>query len=77
MNLRLMRWRAAPDVDVSAMSRMRCLLLGAGTLGCVVARALQAWGVRNITLVDSSRVSYSNPVRQSLYCFEDCLAGGK
>lgn len=37
----------------------------------------QAWGVRNITLVDSARVSFSNPVRQPLFVFEDCLNGGK
>lgn len=47
-----------------------------GTLGCAVARTLLGWGVRNITFVDSSRVSYSNPVRQSLYEFEDCKGGG-
>ena len=47
-----------------------------GTLGCAVARTLLGWGVRCITLVDGSRVSYSNPVRQSLYEFQDCQAGG-
>ncbi|RZK61081.1 MAG: hypothetical protein EOO85_33865, partial [Pedobacter sp.] len=47
-----------------------------GTLGCAVARTLLGWGVRHITFLDSSRVSYSNPVRQSLYEFEDCLNGG-
>jgi len=41
-----------------------------------VARTLLGWGIRNITLLDSSRVSYSNPVRQSLYEFADCLGGG-
>jgi len=33
--------------------------------------------VRHITLVDSSRVSFSNPVRQPLFDFDDCLEGGK
>ena len=37
----------------------------------------QGWGVRTITLVDSARVSFSNPVRQPLFDFEDCLNGGK
>lgn len=37
----------------------------------------QAWGVRKITLVDSSTVSFSNPVRQPLFEFTDSLDGGK
>ena len=35
------------------------------------------WGVRNITMLDSGKVSYSNPVRQSLFTFKDCLEGGR
>ena len=54
------------------LQQTRCLLLGAGTLGCAVARALLGWGVRHITLVDNGRVSYSNPARQCLFEFEDC-----
>ncbi len=49
----------------------------AGTLGCAVARVLLGWGVRAITFLDSGRVAFSNPVRQSLYEFADCLDGGK
>lgn len=37
----------------------------------------QAWGVRTVTFVDNGKVSYSNPVRQTLFNFEDCLNGGK
>ena len=37
----------------------------------------QGWGVRHITLLDNSTVSYSNPVRQSLFQFQDCINGGK
>jgi len=33
--------------------------------------------VRTITFVDSAKVSFSNPVRQPLFEFEDCLGGGK
>ncbi|XP_078728562.1 ubiquitin-like modifier-activating enzyme ATG7 [Lampetra fluviatilis] len=77
LNLKLMRWRLVPSLDLEAVSTARCLLLGAGTLGCNVARTLLGWGVRHITFVDNARVSYSNPVRQTLYEFEDCLGGGR
>eukprot|EP00062_Callorhinchus_milii_P025153 gi/632985826/ref/XP_007909899.1/ PREDICTED: ubiquitin-like modifier-activating enzyme ATG7 [Callorhinchus milii] len=77
LNLKLMRWRLVPTLDLERVSTARCLMLGAGTLGCNVARTLLGWGVRQITFVDNARVSYSNPVRQSLFEFEDCLDGGK
>ena len=77
LNLKLMRWRLLPDLDTDLIFSTRCLLLGAGTLGCNVARCLLGWGVRNITFVDNGRVSYSNPVRQSLFEFADCADGGK
>ena len=32
--------------------------------------------MRKITFVDNGVVSFSNPVRQPLFNFEDCLAGG-
>ena len=75
LNLRLMRWRAAPALDLGAISKSRFLLLGAGTLGCAVARTLLGWGVTDITFVDSGVVSYSNPPRQSLYEHADCFGG--
>ncbi|KAG8894439.1 Autophagy protein 7, partial [Tulasnella sp. 403] len=77
LNLKLMRWRILPELDLEKVSALKCLLLGAGTLGCYVARTLMGWGVRKITFVDSARVSFSNPVRQPLFEFEDCLEGGK
>lgn len=77
LNLKLMRWRLLPALDAPKLAATRCLLLGAGTLGCGVARCLLGWGVRTITLVDNGKVALSNPVRQSLFEYADCLDGGK
>ncbi|GAA5841415.1 hypothetical protein JCM3766R1_004076 [Sporobolomyces carnicolor] len=77
LNLQLMRWRILPELDLDKVKHTKCLVLGAGTLGCYVSRTLMAWGVRKITLVDSSTVSFSNPVRQPLFEFGDSLNGGK
>jgi ubiquitin-like modifier-activating enzyme ATG7 len=74
LNLKLMKWRIAPDINLEIIKNQKCLLLGSGTLGCNVARCLMAWGVETITFVDNSRVSYSNPVRQSLFVFQDSVS---
>jgi ubiquitin-like modifier-activating enzyme ATG7 len=77
LNLRLMKWRMAPQLDVDLIRRQGALLIGCGTLGCNVARDLLGWGVRKFTLIDYGRVSYSNPPRQPLFTFQDCLDGGR
>lgn len=77
LNLKLMKWRIAPGIDLEIIKNTKCLLLGAGTLGGYVARNLMAWGIRHITFVDNGAVSYSNPVRQPLFTHQDCLQGGR
>lgn len=74
LNLKLMKWRIAPQLDLDIIKQQKVLLLGAGTLGSYVSRALMGWGVRNITFVDNGRISYSNPVRQPLFNFKDCYS---
>jgi len=77
LNLRLMKWRALPQLNTSMLGATKVLCLGAGTLGCQVARTLLGWGVKHINFVDNGRVSFSNPTRQCLFEFADCLNGGK
>jgi ubiquitin-like modifier-activating enzyme ATG7 len=72
LNLKLMKWRMIPNLQVELLQGLRVLILGAGTLGCTVSRVLLGWGVRDFTIVDNSVVSYSNPVRQSLFTLKDC-----
>jgi ubiquitin-like modifier-activating enzyme ATG7 len=76
LNLKLIKWRIAPNIDLDVIKNSRCLLLGAGTLGTYVSRTLMGWGVRKITFIDNATVSFSNPVRQPLFNFKDCLQGG-
>ena len=71
LNLSLMRWRIMPSLNLERIALSRVLIIGAGTLGCNVARVLLGWGVQRFAFVDSGKVSHSNPARQSLYTFDD------
>ncbi|KXN81430.1 Ubiquitin-like modifier-activating enzyme ATG7 [Leucoagaricus sp. SymC.cos] len=77
LSLKFMHWCIIPELNLEKILPIRCLLLGAGIPGSYVARFLMGWGVRTITLVDSGCVSFSNPIRQPLFEFEDRLNGGQ
>lgn len=68
-----MKWRMAPELELDIMKGMKVLMLGSGSLGCQIGRNLLSWGFENITFVDYGKVSYSNPVRQCLFTFQDSV----
>lgn len=75
LNLKLMKWRMAPDINLDVIKDQKCLLLGSGSLGCQIGRNLLSWGFTKFTFVDYGNVSYSNPVRQCLFTFQDSVDG--
>ena len=67
--LELLRKKFLPELKQT--SAVRVLLLGAGTLGCHLSRALLSWGFTQQTFLDHGAVRPTNPHRQPLYTTAD------
>lgn len=58
LNLKLIKWRIAPELDLDSVKNTKCLLLGAGTLGSYVARNLlvRVWFICEMFSWDANSV---------------------
>jgi molybdopterin/thiamine biosynthesis adenylyltransferase len=77
LNLKLMKWRLEPLLDLEKLFSRKVLILGSGTLGCNIGRLLTGYGIRRITFVDNGNVSFSNLARQSLFSTNSFNSEGK
>ncbi|SOV15734.1 autophagy-related protein 7, putative [Plasmodium sp. gorilla clade G2] len=77
LNIKLIKWKILKDLKFENIKKLKILIIGLGTLGCMVARNCVSWGIQNYTFIDNSRVSFSNISRQYLYTLEDAEKYGK
>ncbi len=72
---RLERSRRVGWIDIDAVIKARCLVIGAGALGNEVVKNLTLSGVNRVTIVDMDAVVISNLNRCVLFRAEDALGG--
>jgi ubiquitin-like modifier-activating enzyme ATG7 len=77
LNIKLMKWRLEPSLQLIPIQNLKVLLVGSGTLGCNMGRLLSAWGIRKLGFIDYGTVSYSNLTRQSLFTLNDFNVKGE
>ena len=70
LNLKLMKWRLAPEIDLECIEQMRCLLFGAGTLGCNVARCLMVTNQNQWIVVEKSVISLGLGRKTCYICWQ-------